>query len=92
MPPVSAQSLGAPANIGSGPVPVKKSNAGLVSLILGIFGICGITAIVGLVFGFIALSNANKNEGQGKTLAIVALVLNALWLVLLLVFGVFGDS
>lgn len=61
-------------------------------MILGILGFCGITAIVGLVFGIMAFNESKKNEGKGKALAVTGIVLNALWLGLFLLVMIFGGS
>ena len=45
--------------------PAKKSGMAIASLILGICGVlsCGITALVGLILGFIAMSKIKKSRG-----------------------------
>lgn len=91
MPPAGAPNA-MTSNIGSGQPQVRKRNPGVVSLILGIVGFCGITAIIGLVFGIKALSESKQNEGKGKILAIAATVINALWLVFWLYFLVVGNT
>lgn len=71
--------------------PPKKTNPTTVSLILGVLGICGVTAIIGLVFGIIGFREATK-ENRSRALPIVALVLNSFWLVLLLIALVTGSE
>jgi hypothetical protein len=61
----------------------KRSKLGIVALILGIFGIIGITAVIGLVLGMLALRESRLHHGAGKALAVSALVLNGFWIVLL---------
>lgn len=73
-------------NVSSGTPTKKKTNPVNVSLILGVLGFCGVTAIIGLIFGIIALNESKRNEGNGKVIAIIAIAINAFWLVLL-VFG-----
>jgi len=63
----------------------KRSRLGVVALILGIFGIVGITAVVGLFLGLLALRESRLNHGSGKALAVSALVLNGFWIVLLFI-------
>lgn len=73
-------------NLSSGTSTTKKTNPVNVSLILGVLGFCGVTAIIGLIFGIIALNESKRNEGKGKVIAIIAIAINVFWLVLL-VFG-----
>ena len=71
--------------------PTKTSGMAITSMILGIsgfsmFGVFGITWIIGLVFGIIALNRVGKSSGQlkGKGFAITGIATSAAGLALLL--------
>ena len=51
------------------------------ALVLSILGFCGITAIVGIVLGFVGRSRA-KEVGKGVGMSTAAIVIGAAWLVL----------
>lgn len=67
------------------PTPAKTSGMAITSLILGFLGFCGLTAIVGVILGIIAMVRINKSEGRlkGQGLAIAGVILSAVFLVLL---------
>jgi prepilin-type processing-associated H-X9-DG protein len=68
------------------PVPAKTSGLAIASLVLGLLGIlCGITAVVGLVLGIVALIQINKSQGQlkGQGLAIAGLILSGLFILIM---------
>ncbi len=56
-------------------VEVKTSNLAIASLVLGVLGMCGITALVGLVLGIISLVKINRSGGRlsGHGLAIAGI-------------------
>ncbi len=63
--------------------PAKTSGMAIASLVLGALGIaCGLTAIVGLVLGIVALTKINKSQGQlaGRGLAIAGIVVSSILL------------
>lgn len=68
------------------PAPAKTSGLAITSLVLGILGLftCGITALVGLVLGLIALVKVNRSGGQlsGRGLAIAGICTSALFLLM----------
>ena len=68
------------------PAPVKTSALAITSLVLGILGLftCGITALVGLIMGIVALIKVNRSGGQlsGKGLAIAGICTSALFLLM----------
>lgn len=74
----------------------SQSTNGLAtaSLVLGILGLfCGITAIVGLVLGIVALGQIRKGRGTGRGLAIGGIVTSAVAIALtaaLVALGVVG--
>lgn len=76
---------------GSGPT----NNMAVASFVMGLmswlcFCSCGVFSVLGLVFGFISLSQIKQNPEQGgKALAIVGIVLSALGL-LVSIIGMFS--
>lgn len=69
------------------PTQGRTSGMAIASLMLGIFGFCGITAIVGLILGVVAQSRIRKSGGQlkGSGLAIAGIVVSGVMLLLALV-------
>jgi prepilin-type processing-associated H-X9-DG protein len=61
--------------------PAKTSSLAITSLVLGCLGLltCGITSLVGLVLGIIALVRINKSQGQlgGKGVALAGMIVSA---------------
>ena len=72
---VFAAAPGAPAPLAAPPGPAKTSGVAIASLILGILGFCGITALVGLILGIVALVKINRSGGRlsGQGLAIAGI-------------------
>jgi prepilin-type processing-associated H-X9-DG protein len=70
----------------SAAAPPKNSGLAVTSLVLGCLGLlsCGITALVGLVLGIIALVRINKSNGQlgGRGLALAGIIVSAVLLLL----------
>ncbi|MBA2734024.1 MAG: hypothetical protein H0U54_14230, partial [Acidobacteria bacterium] len=62
------------------------------SLIGGIFILSALLALVGAVLGIVAAAKSNRDTSphNAKTLAVVALVLNGLYLTLTIVFLILG--
>lgn len=82
-PPMPAPMPGEPS---SGKTPPKATWA----FILSLFGfVCGIPALIGLILGIVSLPET-KRQGRGQGLAIAAIVISAIWLVLLLIGGIVG--
>jgi len=84
-PPV--QPPGAPP---AGPAPT--SGKAIASLVLGLCGLlCGIAAIVGLIFGIVALSDIKKSGGrlEGRGLATAGIVVSVVVLILSLAAWIF---
>lgn len=67
------------------PAPARTSGLAVTSLILGLLGFCGLTAIVGLILGIIAMVRISKSEGRlkGQGLAIAGVIISAVFLLLL---------
>jgi hypothetical protein len=80
-PPLSggASALAAPAG------PAKTSGMAVASLVLGILGFCGITALAGIVLGIIAQIQITKSNGRlkGSGLAIAGICVSGLMLFLI---------
>ena len=72
---------------GSQPPPPKTSRLAITSLVLGSLGLltCGITSLVGLVVGIIALVRINNSHGQlgGKGMAVAGTSVSAALLLLM---------
>jgi len=66
--PTAAPAMAAPGF----PVQAKTSGLAISSLVLGVLGFCGITALVGLILGIVALGRINRSGGRlsGNGLAI----------------------
>ena len=77
-----AASAGAPPPLPATPVEVKTSGMAITSLVLGILGLCGITALVGLVLGIVALAKINRSGGRlsGQGLAIAGICVSGFML------------
>jgi prepilin-type processing-associated H-X9-DG protein len=76
-----------PPAAGSQPPPPKTSGLAITSLVLGCLGLltCGITSLVGLVLGIIALVRINQSHGQlgGKGMAVAGTSVSAALLLLM---------
>ena len=66
------------------PPPPKTSGLAITSLVLGCLGLltCGITSLVGLILGIVALVRINKSKGQlgGQGLALAGTIVSAAFL------------
>ena len=51
---------------------------------------CGYSSWLGLIFSIIGLVNANKNEGEGKGLAIAGIVISSILLIIIVLLTIFG--
>jgi prepilin-type processing-associated H-X9-DG protein len=77
-----------PSGTGAKPAvePGKPIGLAVTSLVLGCLGLlsCGITALVGLVLGIIALVRINKSKGQlgGQGLALAGIIVSAVFLLI----------
>jgi hypothetical protein len=63
----------------------KTSGMAVASLVLGLFGFCGITAIIGLILGIVAQVKISKSGGRlkGGGLAIAGIVVSGIMLLML---------
>jgi len=71
--------------------PAKTPGIVIAALVLSIFGLTGITAIVGVILGFIGRRKA-KQAGKGVGMATAAIAIGAAWLVLLAYGALLPDS
>jgi hypothetical protein len=81
----------------SPPVPPAAGTNGMAiaGFVLGLLGLFGITAILGIVFGSVALSRIRRSAQEGRGLAIAGIVLGSCWLAVLLltvIAGVIGAT
>ena len=85
-----------PAPSGFSQVAMSPKTPGIViaAFVLSLLGLCGITAVIGIILGIIGMRSAKKvNKGSG--LAIAAIVIGALWLLVLVsgqLIGHFGSN
>jgi hypothetical protein len=79
---VLAVAPGAPPPLPATPAEVKTSGMAITSLIMGILGFCGITAVAGLILGIIALVKINRSGGRlsGQGLAIAGICVSGFML------------
>ena len=73
------------------PGPGKTSVLAITSLVLGILGLftCGVTSLVGLILGIVALVKVSRSGGQlsGKGLAIAGICTSALFLLMVPIYA-----
>ena len=71
-----------PAPLPAAPVEAKTSGMAITSLVMGILGVCGITAVIGLILGIVALGKINRSGGRlsGNGLAIAGICVSAFML------------
>jgi hypothetical protein len=78
-----APPLGRPVPV----APAKTSGLAIASLVLGILGLCsmGLTGLIGLVLGIVALRKIDKSQGElgGKGLAIAGICTSGVFLLFL---------
>lgn len=68
--------------------PVKRDGFAVPSLVTGLLGFFGLTAVLGLVFGIVTLVRTRRTGEGGRGLAIGGIVAGAVWLVALPIAGV----
>ena len=75
-------SPGAPPPLPAIPAEAKTSGLAITSLVLGILGFCGITAVAGLILGIVALVKINRSGGRlsGQGLAIAGICVSGFML------------
>ncbi|MBI3851836.1 MAG: DUF4190 domain-containing protein [Verrucomicrobia bacterium] len=79
---LSAKPGATPPPITTGSVETKTSGMAIASLVLGVLGFCGITALVGLILGIIALTKINRSQGRltGNGIAIAGICVSGFML------------
>ncbi|MBI5387208.1 MAG: DUF4190 domain-containing protein [Verrucomicrobia bacterium] len=77
--PIAGSGFAAPAQ------PAKTSGLAITSLVMGVLGCLGITALAGLVLGIVALVKIKKSEGRlgGQGLAIAGICVSGLMLLVI---------
>ena len=80
--PVMAESHDVSLPLPHSSVEIKTSGMAIASLVLGIVGMCGITALVGLILGIVSLVKINRSGGRlaGQGLAIAGICLSGFML------------
>lgn len=80
-PPLPARLGAAPATTASAPSATGSKTSGLAiaSLVLGLVGFCGVTAIIGMILGLVSLIKIGKSNGQikGRGLAISGIIVSS---------------
>jgi hypothetical protein len=64
-------------------VPGKRDSLAVVSLITGVLGFFGITAVLALVFGIVALVRIHRTGERGRGLAIGGIAAATVWMIAL---------
>ncbi len=86
-PPVVSRPLAEQTSPQPAPAPPAKPNGlAIASIVLGGFGVftCGLSALVGLILGILALKKAGKEQGApGRGLALAGIIVSAAFLVLM---------
>lgn len=82
VPPLPTGASTAPPTLAAGGAPSRTSGLAIASLVLGVLGFCGVTALAGLILGIIATIKINKSQGQlkGNGLAIAGICVSGLML------------
>jgi hypothetical protein len=84
---------GYPQWAGWGPPALQQSGTdgmAIAGFVLGLLGILGISAILGIVFGSVALGRVRRTGQSGRGLAIAGVVLGSCWLALYVLLIVVG--
>jgi len=86
-------SLGAPGDLDGPGQPARTGKAdgfAIASLLLGVVGITVIGAVLGIIFGIMALRRIRRSGRPGRGLAVAGLAFSAIWLLLIGAFFVLG--
>lgn len=64
----------------------KTSGMAIASLVLGLVGFCGVTAIMGMILGLVSIIKIGKSNGQlkGKGLAIAGMIVSSVMFIVFL--------
>jgi hypothetical protein len=89
--PQAAGTLTPPPLGSASSTPVKTSGLAVTSLILGILGVvtCGVTALVGLILGIVAMVKVKNSGGKlgGNGIALAGVIVSAVFLFLIPIFA-----
>jgi len=81
-----AAAAGPPAGPAAAPLGSERKTSGMAiaSLILGVLGFCGITAVIGLILGIVAMVRINRSGGRlsGNGLAIAGVCVSGVMLLM----------
>jgi hypothetical protein len=73
------------------PIPAKTSGVAITSLVLGILGVftCGITALIGLILGIIAMVKVKNSGGKlgGNGIALAGTIVSGIFLVMIPIYA-----
>ncbi|MFE0027801.1 DUF4190 domain-containing protein [Amycolatopsis sp. NPDC059021] len=87
---------GPPVPYGYCPMPQQEQGMAIASLVCSLVGIvlCGLTSILGIIFGHVAYSKAKRGEAGGQGMAqagmIIGYVTVGLWLIPFVLWVIFG--
>ena len=71
---------------------VGTNGMSIAALVCGLTGfLCGITAILGIIFGFIGLGQTRQRGQRGRGMAIAGIILGGLWVVAIIVLVAHGS-
>ncbi len=88
---VAAPSAAPPPPLPAAPAEAKTSGLAITSLVLGILGLftCGVTSLVGLILGIVALVKVNRSGGRlsGNGLAIAGICVSALFVLMVPIYA-----
>ena len=85
-----AQGVSTPP-LAAAPPPVKTSGLAITSLVLGVLGVftCGVTALVGLILGIVAMAKVKNSGGKlgGNGIALAGVIVSAIFLFMIPIFA-----
>lgn len=83
-------SYGYPPPIGGYPVQQGTNGMAIAALVCSLAGpfVCGVTTILGLIFGFIGLNQIKSSGQQGRGMAIAGIIISALSIVVAVIIAV----
>jgi hypothetical protein len=80
-----------PLSASTFPVPAKTSALAVTSLVLGVLGVftCGITALIGLIFGIVAMTKVKNSGGRlgGFGLALAGTIVSGIFLFMIPIYA-----
>ena len=91
-PPRHPEAPGGPGGPGRQAGRAKTDGFAIASLLLGLAGITVIGAVLGIIFGVMALRRIRRTGQRGRGMAIAGLVFSVIWLLLIGAFFVLGGT